>query len=115
MDWTSGIMKGLLLIGALAGAVIGVIIVMLIAVIVGGIFGDTVIPALGLGTAATANATAVITTLFTFIGNLNSGLLIVGALLLIAIVIAVFGGAGYLGYKAYTSGKGKGGNNTGNF
>ena len=113
MDWKKGITDGLLLVGIMAVLLIGVFIALVVAAIITGIFNDTVVPALNLSNNTDNNISAIVSTVFTFIGSLNSGLEIVGALVLIAIVIAVFGGLGYLGYKAY---KGrKGGDMGGNF
>ena len=112
MDWKKGIVDGLKIIGLMALGLISVFLVMVVALVITGIMNDTVVPALNLSAGTTANITAVVNTVFTFIGSLNSGLGIVGALVLIAIVIAVFGGLGYLGYSKF---KGKGGSQGGNF
>lgn len=114
MDWKKGIVSGMLIITAMGVLVIGVMLTLVVALIITAIMNDTVVPALNLSTGATANITGVINTVYAFIGSLNSGLAIVGALVLIAIVIAIFGGLGYLGYQAY-KGKGKGGSKGGNF
>jgi hypothetical protein len=91
MDWKKGIVDGLKLVGVMGVLVIGVMLALIVALIITGIMNDTVVPALNLSNDTTNNITAVVTTVFDFIASLNSGLGIVGALVLIAIVIAVFG------------------------
>lgn len=110
MDWTKGIMTGLALVGALAAGVIGVLITMVVTVIILGIFDGEVVPNLNLDNEATANVTAVITEGYSFVSSLLTGLGIVGSLLVIAIVIGVFGTAGFLTYKFMKKKGGSGGN-----
>lgn len=112
MDWKKGIVDGLSIIGVMGLGVIAVMIILVVTLIITGILNDTVVPALNLGAGTTGNITNVTTAVFNFVGSLTSGLGIVGALVLIAIVIAVFAGIGILGYNKF---KGSGNKEGGNF
>lgn len=101
-----GVIDVLKMIGFIAVALVGTALAMILVLILMGIMGDTVVPALGLGTTTVANITAVITTIFSFVGTLNSGLQILAALTLIVIVVAIFAGLGFMGYAMFKKGKG---------
>lgn len=100
------LVKALLLVVALIGGIIGVGFAGYIGLIMLGVlFGTT--SSLGLDAATTGNLTALQTAIFTFFGSLISGIGLIGSLVIVGIILVVFAGLVYFGYKAY---KGKGGN-----
>ena len=95
-----GLVQGLVAVGILLGAYVGFAISMYIIGIVFGILFD-VGTTLGLDNQTLDFLSNVSDNWYTFADSLLAGANLVGTLVQIAIVIVVFGGFIYLGYKGY--------------
>ena len=106
-----GLTTGLLAIGVLLGGYVGLAITMYVVGIVLGILFD-VGTTLGLDGNTTEFLGNVSSNWYEFAGSLLSGTSLIGTLVQVAIVIVVFGGFIYLGYKGYKKFKGSKGDNS---